>query len=149
MHHEQFNQQVDGTVWVRSGGRHYSETLENFTADFGEAPPPLPDGALDRVYDPGRRHALHGAEGVLHGGELPWGFGDRAIAAIDGLLAAKAARETVVPTERDMLVAQIGEIEASVTPRRLREAVLTEEGRAWLGGVEAEIARLRQKTRGG
>lgn len=38
---------------------------------------------------------------------------------------------------------QIEVLEASITTRRLRDAVLTEEGKAWLSGVEAQIAQLR------
>lgn len=44
-----------------------------------------------------------------------------------------------VPTALD----EIRNLEASVTPRRLREAVLTEEGKAWLANVESQIATLR------
>ena len=45
-----------------------------------------------------------------------------------------------VPTALD----EIRNLEASVTPRRLREAVLTEEGKAWLANIESQIATLRQ-----
>jgi len=39
--------------------------------------------------------------------------------------------------------ARILALEASVTQRRLREAALTEAGRAWLADVDAQIAVLR------
>lgn len=39
--------------------------------------------------------------------------------------------------------AQILALEATVTQRRLREAALTEAGRAWLADVDAQIAALR------
>ena len=39
--------------------------------------------------------------------------------------------------------AQITALEASVTQRRLREAALTEDGRAWLADVDGRIAALR------
>jgi hypothetical protein len=39
---------------------------------------------------------------------------------------------------------EIRNLEASVTPRRIREAVLTEEGKIWLANIEAQIAVLRQ-----
>ena len=39
--------------------------------------------------------------------------------------------------------AQITALEATVTQRRLREAVLTSEGAAWLADLEAQIAALR------
>ena len=41
------------------------------------------------------------------------------------------------------LDAQILALEATVTQRRLREAALTEAGKAWLAGVDAQIAALR------
>lgn len=42
---------------------------------------------------------------------------------------------------RDEIIA----LEDSVTPRRLREAALTEEGKAWLQGVDDEITALRNQ----
>lgn len=45
------------------------------------------------------------------------------------------------------LDAQILALEATVTQRRLREAALTEAGRAWLADLDAQIAALRaQRT---
>ena len=44
-----------------------------------------------------------------------------------------------VPTVFD----EIRNLEALITPRRLREAVLTPEGKAWLEGIEAQISALR------
>lgn len=44
-----------------------------------------------------------------------------------------------VPTPLD----EIRNLEAQITPRRLREAVLTPEGKAWLEGIDAQIAALR------
>lgn len=38
---------------------------------------------------------------------------------------------------------RIAEIEATVTPRRLREAVLTPAGASWLAEQEAAIAAIR------
>lgn len=43
------------------------------------------------------------------------------------------------------LDAQIIALEATVTQRRLREAALTEEGRAWLADVDTQIAVLRSQ----
>jgi hypothetical protein len=37
----------------------------------------------------------------------------------------------------------ISELEAAVTPRRLRDAVLTIDGQTWLEDVEAQISALR------
>lgn len=40
---------------------------------------------------------------------------------------------------------RIAELETSITPRRMREAVLTEEGKTWLASVESAIALERAK----
>ena len=52
---------------------------------------------------------------------------------------AEALRPKPVVTVKD----QIAAIEAEITPRRLREAVLSVEGAAWLEAKDAEIAALR------
>jgi hypothetical protein len=41
------------------------------------------------------------------------------------------------------LMDHIRNLEATITPRRLREAVLTPEGKAWLEDVEAQIDAFR------
>lgn len=41
--------------------------------------------------------------------------------------------------------AQILALEATVTQRRLREAALTDAGRAWMADVDAQIAALRSQ----
>lgn len=41
------------------------------------------------------------------------------------------------------ILEQITAIESTITNRRLREATLTEEGKAWLAAKDAEIAALR------
>ena len=46
-----------------------------------------------------------------------------------------------VPGPRDHII----NLEASITPRRLREALLTEEGKQWLADVEAQIAAYRSQ----
>ena len=47
------------------------------------------------------------------------------------------------PTAEQVILSQIAAIEATITQRRLREATLTEEGKAWLAAKDAEIAALR------
>ena len=47
-------------------------------------------------------------------------------------------------TEAEKVQAQIYAIEADITPRRMREAALTAEGKAWLAAKDAEIAALRE-----
>ena len=41
------------------------------------------------------------------------------------------------------VLAQISALEATVTQRRLREAVTTVDGKAWLANVDTQIAALR------
>lgn len=43
----------------------------------------------------------------------------------------------------ESIKSQICNIESTVTQRRLREAVLTEEGKQWLNAVEDQISTLR------
>ena len=53
----------------------------------------------------------------------------------------------VEPDPNADIDAQILALEATVTQRRLREAALTDEGRAWLADLDAQIAALRaQRT---
>lgn len=47
------------------------------------------------------------------------------------------------PDPREVILAEIAALEATVTNRRLREAALTEDGKAWLADVDARIAALR------
>ena len=51
----------------------------------------------------------------------------------------------VVPAEKTSadIIEEIAALEATVTNRRLREAALTEDGKAWLADVDARIAALR------
>ena len=51
-------------------------------------------------------------------------------------------------TAREKLLAQIVELESQQTPRRLREAALTDEGRAWLQNLENQIAAKRAESVG-
>ena len=43
--------------------------------------------------------------------------------------------------------AQIAALEATMTPRRVREATVTDAGKAWLVGLDAQIAALRAQRR--
>ncbi|SNS00507.1 hypothetical protein SAMN04488503_2298 [Humidesulfovibrio mexicanus] len=47
------------------------------------------------------------------------------------------------PDPNAAIDAEILALEATVTQRRLREALLTDEGKTWLAEVEARIAALR------
>lgn len=55
-----------------------------------------------------------------------------------------------VPTKSkvDKIKAEIIDLETQQTPRRLREAALTEEGRAWLQNLEDHIAAKRAELAG-
>lgn len=50
----------------------------------------------------------------------------------------------VLPEENHVLI-QIRKIESTITTRRFREAILTEEGKQWIADRDAEIARLREQ----
>src|SRR5215204_1459087 len=90
----EFHQHPDGNIFVRGdAGIYYTDTPENFTADFGVEPPVLPDGADDHVYTQGRRHAFMGGGNIIAGGPVPWPVGDQVIAALPAGLAAQAARK--------------------------------------------------------
>jgi hypothetical protein len=88
----QVHQHPDGFICVRTADGSYIDTLEHFAADYGQAFPALPDGAVQRLYEPGVRHPISGPDGVIAGGPLPWDFGDTVLAAFATLTAAKAAR---------------------------------------------------------
>lgn len=48
------------------------------------------------------------------------------------------------PSERDILISEIYDLESTITQRRIREAILgTDNG--WLANVETQIAALREK----
>lgn len=96
-----FEQHSDGRVYVRSGDALYIDTLENFIADFGEAPEAIPEGAHERMYTQGRRHAFNGPEGTVAGGDMPYDLGDRAIAQIEDLIGKAVVRATPTSTPQD------------------------------------------------
>lgn len=78
-------------------------------------------------------------EDVANGGTrfLPVGF--------KKISDAQALSMLPKPSENDLLKVQIAELEATVTPRRLREAILSQDGADWLAAVESEISALRKK----
>lgn len=91
----ELHHQSTGIVWVRDLARnvHYHGTLAEFQAAYGQPMPSLPAGITERLYQPGRRHALSGPtppSGALNlkdGGPVPWAFGDAVIADIDHLIS--------------------------------------------------------------
>lgn len=66
------------------------------------------------------------------------GFPADAAEISDTEAAALAPR----PTAADLIKLQIAELETTVTPRRIREAVLGIDG-GWLAALDAQIAALR------
>jgi hypothetical protein len=47
------------------------------------------------------------------------------------------------PTPDGLILAQIAALEARQTPRRIREAALTQDGRDWLSDLDVQITALR------
>lgn len=80
-------------IWVRTDEGTYFGTRGDFEFEFGENLERLPEGALERVYEPGKRHAIQNSETIIAGGDREWSFGDRVIAAFVKLKAAQTARE--------------------------------------------------------
>jgi hypothetical protein len=102
------HQHPDGFVYVRQDGvTRYADTTENFFDDFKIMLPPLPTGGDERIYEPGKRHAIHNREGhLVEGGSRQWDVGDRIIAALSEAKAAKAARQ---PPPFDQIMAMTDE----------------------------------------
>ena len=76
---------------------------------------------------------------------------------VNGELVALTAEEEAVLDAKEAVyeadkprraaLAAIAALEAQVTQRRLREAALTDEGKAWLQNIEDQIAAERAKAR--
>ena len=67
----------------------------------------------------------------------------------DGSYESRLATESdtnILPYEQPIVSpeVQIQMLEASVTPRRIREATLTKTGKDWLAGIDSQIAQLRE-----
>jgi type II secretory pathway component PulC len=61
--------------------------------------------------------------------------------------ALKVEEKTEDEIERERILFQMSEIERQITARRLREAILTDEGRAWLMNWEMELQELRSELK--
>jgi len=59
----------------------------------------------------------------------------------DGSVFTDSAPAVIDP--RQEILSQIAALEATVTNRRLREAALSDAGKAWLADADAQIAALR------
>lgn len=95
-----FHHHPDGLIIIRSGDKVYIDTVENFMADLGEDYPGLPDGYIGRYYEPGKTHYLTTGD-TAHPQEREWPEGDRYIADIERLLAAKEQREKGVKESKE------------------------------------------------
>ncbi len=62
-------------------------------------------------------------------------------ALVDGALVAPV----VVVDQNAPILSTIATLEATVTPRRYREAITTDSGKTWMASIDAQIANLRTK----
>lgn len=88
-----FHHHPDGLIFVRGENETYSDTVENFAADFGHSLPDLPVGITERFYEPGVRHFLSNGIDSFPLDELSWDYGDLALLSLPTLLAAQQARQ--------------------------------------------------------
>lgn len=83
----------------------------------------------------------------------------RIIATLDGQIEVEltadeiAARQSAEAIEaalsaRRNILSQLQALDAQITNRRLTEAFLTDEGKAWLQNIETQKEALRQQLRG-
>lgn len=92
----QFHEHPDGWVYVRTPNGTYVDTRENFIVDFKWQFEPTPTGCVERLYDDSGdgAHRLMDDKSNHHwNGDIPWAFGDRAIAAIETLLQTQKERQ--------------------------------------------------------
>ena len=97
----ELHQHPDNWVYVRTPDAIYMDRPEKFEADFGVTLPPLPDGADERIYTQGRRHAIMGDGNIIAGGDMPWALGDTIIASVGAGLRAQLARRQLVSQRPD------------------------------------------------
>lgn len=62
-----------------------------------------------------------------------------------GMLYANGEFSAPAPDAREGVLREIARLEATVSARRLREAITTDAGKAWLANVEAQISVQRSK----
>ncbi len=81
----------DGEVLIRSPSGQYVDNFAGFELDAGRPVPPMPAGAIGRVYIPGEKHSV--TDGV-HASprRLPWAPGDLILSNVPLLLQNQAAR---------------------------------------------------------
>jgi len=126
-------QQHGGLVFVRIDGDTYMETPENFEGDYGSPMPALASSFDERVYEPGKRHALSFENSVVDGGEMPWPEGDAIIEAAPALISKQATRrqaeqeaqqqqaQQVVMVDRAQAEAELAELQRGLDALTTRE----------------------------
>ena len=96
---------------------------------------------------------------AIHGDNIPSDAVEIAAEEHAALLAGQSAGRRIIadekgfpilvdpapPSESDIVIKQIIEIESTITDRRLREAMLSTTGKSWLSARDSEIAALRAK----
>ena len=117
-----FRTASDKYVSLASGGvKHFSHCSEEELVAAG-----LPPYAEEKL---GEFHTCSGWEVVNLGGVYTL----RPVAPVFDAVAANNAA----------VKAQIAELEAQQTPRRIREAALSAEGKSWLENLDSQITALR------
>ena len=59
--------------------------------------------------------------------------------------AEKSEAQEVIDAAKREIQAKIETLEDKITPRRIRDALASDEGKKWVADVEAEIAKERAK----
>lgn len=94
----------DGFIRIVSDNKVYTDSIENFKVDLSAAMdaeyPGLPDGHVGRYYNPGQSHYLTTGD-TARPLQREWPEGDRYIADIERLLAAKEQREKGVKESKE------------------------------------------------
>lgn len=135
------HQHPDGFVYVRRDGKTlYGDTTENFLDDFKIDLPALPDGADERIYEPGRRHAIQNGDTIVEGGPLQWLVGDTITANLNKGVAAFKARQAPLPpaTQEELLAMSQEARDKILEPWKAATA-------EWQNKEKARMERIRAK----
>lgn len=84
-------------IRVECGPEIYVDRVDAFAIDNGAKVPVLPLGAIERIYEPGIRHAISDSSSTIAAGPQPWPYGDATIAAVSSLRVAQAKRTAPPP----------------------------------------------------
>jgi hypothetical protein len=133
-------QNADGLVFVRTPNGTYMDTIANFQLDFNDTVPALPQGANDRVYDQGIRHAISNGLTIIAGGHMPWTQGDGWINNVATGLANQSARnqKALMEARNAQQVAQASQNDGSSSPQ---PSVRQESGGAAISGEGVQPSR--------